>query len=106
MSERTPRLSDDTRLMLGCVERQSNGYGLHRVHTFSYKQMEDAELTLCGFRGDWAIVFGDYDEKWVNQWVKPMLCAGSAKQVQAAQMGTPISTSPVIWHVPSHSRLT
>lgn len=103
MSERTPRLADDTYVMMGIRERVRPDITRHQVHTFTREQMDLDNL--CGMRADWIIVFGDYEQEWMNTVIKPFLVAASIEEIQAAQRGVPIPTYPVLWHVPAHTKI-
>ena len=95
---KTPRLRGD---LYGLFGIRGDGLERHRVY-----EIEKGDLDrLRGVRCDWMIVFEEPDNKTLKEHLMPMLVAGSYDEIQAAQKGKPITTTPVIYYAPPMKRL-
>jgi len=103
-ADRVPHLANDICLMMGVREKECPDMTRHRVHTFTRAQL-DLE-NLCGMRAEWIIVFGEYEQEWLNTVVKPFLVAAPMEEIRQAQdTGKPITSRPALWHVPHYTDL-
>lgn len=112
MSERLP---SDTIMLLGT--RRSSGIGElpighSSVISFNREQLADCENRLCGFRGDWVVLFEEVDLRTLNEVIRPMLLATPpeelAKRQRAIERGEPVGESlePVIYYADSLKRMS